>query len=88
MKSTVHRVIRPPEDQASKTRLSLIYFARPEAAITLEPVRSPLLERLGLQKGIAESLVKVTAEGKFEHASSMSTELLIGYRMGESSHCE
>ncbi|KAL3417363.1 flavonol synthase [Phlyctema vagabunda] len=62
LKSTVHRVIRPPEDQANKPRLSLIYFARPEAAITLEPVRSPLLERLGIQNGIAESLVSVTAE--------------------------
>ncbi|TVY84891.1 UPF0676 protein [Lachnellula suecica] len=62
LKSTVHRVVRPPQDQAEKPRLSLIYFARPEAAIKLEPVRSPLLERLGLQKGVDESLSSVTAE--------------------------
>ncbi|KUI61168.1 hypothetical protein VP1G_08361 [Cytospora mali] len=48
LKSTVHRVVRPPEDQADKSRLSLIYFARPEANIILEPVSSPLLQRVGL----------------------------------------
>lgn len=62
LKSTVHRVVRPPADQADKPRLSLIYFARPEAAIKLEPIRSPLLERLGLQKPIEEGLSSVTAE--------------------------
>ncbi|RFU31553.1 hypothetical protein B7463_g4774, partial [Scytalidium lignicola] len=62
LKSTVHRVVRPPADQADKPRLSLIYFARPEAAVLLEPVKSPLLERLGLQKPLEEGLEKVTAE--------------------------
>lgn len=63
LKSTVHRVIRAPSDQASRPRLGLIYFARPEAKITLAPVQSPLLARLGLQKGGEESLGNVTAEG-------------------------
>ncbi|KAH8670150.1 putative 1-aminocyclopropane-1-carboxylate oxidase [Tricladium varicosporioides] len=62
LKSTVHRVIRPPEDQAAKPRLSLIYFARPEAATKLEPVKSPLLGRLGLQKESESGLGSVTAE--------------------------
>ncbi|PSR94354.1 putative 1-aminocyclopropane-1-carboxylate oxidase [Coniella lustricola] len=48
LKSTVHRVVRAPEDQAGQSRLSLIYFARPEADIVLEPVKSPLLQRIGL----------------------------------------
>lgn len=64
LKSTVHRVIRPPEDQANRSRLGLIYFARPEANITLAPVNSPLLERLGLQKGTEGALEAVTAEGR------------------------
>jgi isopenicillin N synthase-like dioxygenase len=64
LKSTVHRVVRAPEDQANRPRLGLIYFARPEAKITLAPVQSPLLERLGLQKGMHESLRNVTAEGR------------------------
>ncbi len=62
LKSTVHRVVRPPVDQADEPRLSLIYFARPEAQVKLQPVRSPLLERLGLQKPVAEGLEGVTAE--------------------------
>lgn len=65
LKSTVHRVVRPPPDQVDQPRLGLIYFARPEAAVQMKPVRSPLLERLGFQ--ISESEIKamegVTAEG-------------------------
>lgn len=64
LKSTVHRVIRPPRDQASKPRLSLIYFARPEAQIELLPVKSPLLQRLGLQSSTEDLPRGVTAEGK------------------------
>lgn len=65
LKSTVHRVVRPPEDQADRPRLSLIYFARPEANIILEPVDSPLLKRIGLgERSEKEQFArKVTAEG-------------------------
>lgn len=65
LKSTVHRVVRPPEDQADKSRLSLIYFARPEANIVLEPVSSPLLNRIGLgERSEKERFAhQVTAEG-------------------------
>jgi len=54
--------VRPPKDQADSPRLGLIYFARPEANVKLEPVRSPLLERLGLQKEVEEGLASITAE--------------------------
>jgi len=40
----------------------LIYFARPEAKVQLGPVRSPLLERLGLQKPIEDGIGGITAE--------------------------
>lgn len=40
----------------------MIYFARPEADTKLEPVRSPLLERLGLQNKSDVNLGSVTAE--------------------------
>lgn len=65
LRSTVHRVVRPPEDQADKPRMSLIYFARPEAKIVLEPVDSPLLQRIGLgERSQKEKFAhKVTAEG-------------------------
>lgn len=67
LKSTVHRVVRPPPDQADKPRLGLIYFARPEAAVKMKPVRSPLLERLGFQvpKDNLKALEGFTAEGWF-----------------------
>lgn len=64
LRSTVHRVIRPPEDQVDHPRLSLIYFARPEANIVLRPVDSPLLRRLGVQEVPGEFTKEVTAEGK------------------------
>lgn len=65
LKSTVHRVVRPPEDQAERSRVSLIYFARPEANIILEPVESPLLQRIGLGQRSEQERFKhqVTAEG-------------------------
>ncbi|KAF3403330.1 hypothetical protein DPV78_004783 [Talaromyces pinophilus] len=64
LKSTVHRVVRPPADQAEKPRLSLIYFARPEAAVRMEPLQSPLLQRLGIQvpEHHLKALEGVTAE--------------------------
>jgi len=66
LRSTIHRVVRPPEDQASKSRMSLIYFARPQADMKLRPVESPLLKRLGLQReGEDRDLDAVTAEGVF-----------------------
>lgn len=48
-KSTVHRVVRPPPDQADRPRIGLFYFVRPgQAAIETAP--SPLLQRLGLDQ--------------------------------------
>ncbi|GAA5917184.1 hypothetical protein JCM6882_000544 [Rhodosporidiobolus microsporus] len=51
LKSTIHRVIRPPEDQAYVPRLGLFYFSRAAhdwPTGTVAP--SPVLERLGLYK--------------------------------------
>lgn len=65
VRSTVHRVVRPPEEQAGQPRLSLIYFARPQADVKLRPVESPLLKRLGLQReGESRDVDGVTAEGE------------------------
>ncbi|KAL4884935.1 hypothetical protein BJY04DRAFT_214819 [Aspergillus karnatakaensis] len=64
LKSTVHRVVRPPKDQVEKSRLSLIYFARPEASVRMKPLESPLLQRVGskLDGNYAEALEGFTAE--------------------------
>ncbi|KAH7379628.1 2OG-Fe(II) oxygenase superfamily protein [Pyrenochaeta sp. MPI-SDFR-AT-0127] len=47
LKSTIHRVQRPPEDQAHIHRLGLFYFVRPGNEVDIKPAPSPLLKRLG-----------------------------------------
>ncbi|KAI1469109.1 Clavaminate synthase-like protein [Daldinia caldariorum] len=49
IKSSVHRVHTPPADQAHIDRLGVLYFARPNNHVVLDPIaNSPLLQRLGL----------------------------------------
>lgn len=48
IKSTVHRVVKPPQDQLDINRLGLLYFSRPGDSTIMKPVPSPLLDRLGL----------------------------------------
>ncbi|KAK3374729.1 hypothetical protein B0H63DRAFT_437547 [Podospora didyma] len=49
IKSSIHRVHAPPADQADVDRLGLLYFARPNNHVVLDPIpNSPLLNRLGL----------------------------------------
>ncbi|KAL5119165.1 hypothetical protein ACEQ8H_002872 [Pleosporales sp. CAS-2024a] len=55
LKSTIHRVQRPPEDQASLKRLGLFYFVRPGNHVDIKPAPSPLLQRLGLVGEDAEN---------------------------------
>ncbi|KAL3463244.1 hypothetical protein BJX64DRAFT_287500 [Aspergillus heterothallicus] len=64
LKSTVHRVVRPPGDQVGVDRYSLIYFARPEARVRMEPLESPMLKRVGvsLDEEYVRALQGVTAE--------------------------
>ncbi|KAI5863988.1 Clavaminate synthase-like protein [Durotheca rogersii] len=49
VRSSVHRVHAPPPDQAHVDRLGVLYFARPNNHVVLDPIaNSPLLRRLGL----------------------------------------
>jgi isopenicillin N synthase-like dioxygenase len=62
LKSSIHRVVAPPPDQAGIDRLGVLYFARPEDSLKLHPVDSPLLKRLGYESGEdAEYLTGITA---------------------------
>lgn len=54
LKSSIHRVIAPPPDQAHIDRLGLLYFVRPGAQLNLKTVESPLLKRLGLLDGVKD----------------------------------
>ena len=47
IKSTVHRVHLPPDDQADYDRLGLLYFARPANDLPLKTIDSPVLKRAG-----------------------------------------
>ncbi|KAJ4304779.1 hypothetical protein N0V90_000307 [Kalmusia sp. IMI 367209] len=55
LKSTIHRVVRPPSDQVHIHRLGLFYFVRPGNEVDIKPAPSPLLKRLGLVGEDAES---------------------------------
>lgn len=62
LKSSVHRVVVPPPDQAGADRLGVLYFVRPEDGLVLRPVDSPVLRRLGYERGEeAAALEGVTA---------------------------
>ncbi|EGV64056.1 2OG-Fe(II) oxygenase superfamily protein [Yamadazyma tenuis] len=49
-KSTIHRVVRPPEDQVSQPRYGLFYFFRPGDKSVVQIVDSPVLRSQGLYK--------------------------------------
>jgi isopenicillin N synthase-like dioxygenase len=61
LKSSVHRVVAPPPDQADLDRLGVLYFVRPEDDLELKPVASNVLERLGYSKVTDTSAVGITA---------------------------
>ena len=50
LKSSIHRVVAPPPDQANLDRLSVLYYVRSEDDLELKTIPSPLLQRLGLDK--------------------------------------
>jgi isopenicillin N synthase-like dioxygenase len=49
LKSSIHRVVVPPEDQRHVDRFGLLYFARPTDSMNLKTIESPLLRRLGIK---------------------------------------
>ncbi|PLB43999.1 iron/ascorbate family oxidoreductase [Aspergillus steynii IBT 23096] len=57
IKSSIHRVHAPPPDQAHVDRLGVLYFARPNNHVVLDPLtNSPLLQRLGLTHNVFTEL--------------------------------
>lgn len=50
LKSSIHRVVAPPQDQWGYDRTGLLYFARPHNNVILEPiVDSPVLKEAGVK---------------------------------------
>lgn len=73
LKSSVHRVVAPPPDQAHIDRLGLLYFLRPAHDLKLKTLDSPLLKRLNLKSDNdaadeikAGDWVKARIKGNFE----------------------
>lgn len=63
LRSTTHRVVRPPADQLAGNRLGLFYFVRPGDDVDIKPAPSPLLRRLGLVGGEAETEAAAPVKG-------------------------
>ncbi|KAL1636138.1 hypothetical protein SLS58_009987 [Diplodia intermedia] len=61
LKSSVHRVVAPPPDQADVDRHGVLYFVRPTDDTELRPVESGVLERLGYDQVKDEAAVGITA---------------------------
>lgn len=61
LRSSIHRVVAPPADQANLDRLGVLYFVRPEDDLELRPVVSSVLERLGYNEVTDGSAVGITA---------------------------
>ncbi|EXF77036.1 hypothetical protein CFIO01_01683 [Colletotrichum fioriniae PJ7] len=64
-RATVHRVVKPPQDQERAKRLGIIYFARPVDNQQLHPLDSPLLRRLGIHEPLDE---KIFTMSQYLHA--------------------
>lgn len=61
LKSSIHRVVAPPPDQAGVDRLGVLYFVRPEDDLELRPVASAVLARLGYDQVTDSGAVGITA---------------------------
>ncbi|KAI9925406.1 hypothetical protein MW887_005787 [Aspergillus wentii] len=55
-KATIHRVVKPPVDQEREKRIGVIYFSRPDDDQMLQPIESPLLQRLKIDKPLDETV--------------------------------
>ncbi|CDZ97526.1 isopenicillin n synthase [Phaffia rhodozyma] len=61
LKSSVHRVVSPPPDQASFDRLGVLYFVRPNNDVLVEVVeKSPVLSAEGVYDRVAQQGEKET----------------------------
>ncbi|KAF2834547.1 Clavaminate synthase-like protein [Patellaria atrata CBS 101060] len=51
LRFNIHRVVSPPRNQASLTRYSLVYFARPEDNVPLKPLKASTAVKKQLDRG-------------------------------------
>ncbi|KIV95369.1 hypothetical protein PV10_03034 [Exophiala mesophila] len=95
LKSSVHRVVAPPEDQREYDRTGLLYFARPHNTTKLLPITdSPVLQEAGVQPRFekivtmeewvkAKQLLQLNpeiAKKKYSESGDGTAEVLAGFR--------
>jgi isopenicillin N synthase-like dioxygenase len=94
LKSSVHRVVTPPEDQQAYDRTGLLYFARPHNEMVLNPLDSPILKAAGVKSRFekdvtVEQWVKAKqtlqlnpdiAAKRWAEAGDGTVEVLAGFR--------
>ncbi|KAK3695811.1 gibberellin 2-oxidase, partial [Podospora appendiculata] len=95
LKSSVHRVVAPPEDQRAYKRTGLLYFARPHNDTVLKPITdSPVLRKAGVQPRFetevtmeqwvrAKQTLQLNpeiAKKRWEESGDGTVEVLAGFR--------
>lgn len=81
LRSNIHRVVNPPGEQEDHTRMSLVYFARPEDEITLKALEG--------SSAIEEAKKKLGDDGLEMSAKEWILKRALGRRTGgnfEESH--
>ncbi|CAG9985184.1 unnamed protein product [Clonostachys byssicola] len=68
LRSSIHRVVAPPADQAHVDRLGVLYFVRPEDQLELRPVQSKVLERLNYRPDPDAQLAEGITAGEWVKA--------------------
>lgn len=83
-KGTIHRVVQPPIDQRHLTRRSIIYFGFAHDDLKLLPlVESPVLQRVGVQRRVADEEAPTMEEWRRGRISAYGqTELKKGAEDG------
>lgn len=75
LKSSVHRVVAPPEDQWQYDRTGLLYFARPHNDMVLNPIKdSPVLQNAGVKPRF-ETLVTMEQWVKAKQTLQLNPEI-------------
>lgn len=96
LKSSIHRVVAPPDDQLDYNRTGLLYFARPHSDTILYPIKdSPVLQKAGVKHRFdkpvtmgewvkAKQTLQLNpeiAEKRYgESKDGMSAEIIAGFR--------
>jgi len=95
LKSSIHRVVAPPEDQFAYDRTGLLYFARPHNDTILEPILdSPVLQAAGVKSRFekkvtmeewvkAKQMVQLNPEisaKKYAESGDGTLELIAGFK--------